>query len=124
MKTANYIELMTESVTAMTNVFDLIRDHVGFDCSGEPCELKNNDYLALAYTMDTFRLVWNNMPEALKDQVDPEAEKIMKSFYLHLNKSDTDYYQLNGLRADASFMHSTVYRIWEDMDRARKLYFD
>jgi hypothetical protein len=121
MKTVDYIELLTESVTAMTNVFDLIKDHIGGDCSGEPVELQNNVYLALAYTMDTFRFIWNAMPEALVELADPEANKVMKKFYLHLNK-DGDMYQLNTLRSDASLLHSVAYKLWEGANEAKRIY--
>ena len=111
MKNITYLDMMTESVSAMSAVIRFFKnnadDRKAVDLSTEP-------YLVVAYSCDTFRKLFDNAPDAIKESVTDEVTNAMSELYMHRCESEEGVMPSSGVRYNLRLLsdHTHVLHMW------------
>ena len=128
MKTITYLNILTEAVSATTNVHRLVRNNHD---DTEQAALTADEYLAIAYTMDTARKLFEEFPETLKGKFTEELTEAMKFYYIHKHKVDShpdveddnkDRHNLRSLGNTITVLHTFAHDLYQEAHDAKRLF--
>ena len=129
-KAMKYLQVLTEAISSANNVCRLIEKQKmesSEDYNGDMVYLEGNEYLTIAYAMDTARYLFEMMPENMHCKRTDVYTTAYPFFYLHKHKSEEkvdeqDVYNLRTLNRTISDLHSFAHDLFQEAHDAIALF--
>ena len=119
MKTMKIISLLTDAVSLVTEVRDVIREHRDENYP-DVVDLSASEALSLSGSCTIVRDLWDALPDPVKGRASgEECEQITNLYKHHYNIDDghedmSRAFDMSAFSTVASEIHSTIYRIYNE----------